>query len=50
VYAAEGGPLELWRRWADDVQGGSMPGGHFFPEEFPAETVSALRDFLSPLR
>ncbi|RWB50950.1 alpha/beta hydrolase [Mesorhizobium sp.] len=47
-YAAEGGPLELWRRWADDVQGGAMPGGHFFPEELPDETAAMLSDFLLP--
>ncbi|TIQ26780.1 MAG: alpha/beta hydrolase [Mesorhizobium sp.] len=45
-YAAEGGALELWRRWAEDVQGGPMPGGHFFPEELPDETAAMLSDFL----
>ncbi|TIV96342.1 MAG: alpha/beta hydrolase, partial [Mesorhizobium sp.] len=47
-YVQEGGPLALWRKWADNVSGGAMPGGHFFPEEFPDETVAALCDFLSP--
>jgi haloacetate dehalogenase len=45
-YAKEGGPLSLWRRWADDVQGHAVKGGHFFPEECPAETAALLEDFL----
>ncbi|TGP20190.1 MULTISPECIES: alpha/beta hydrolase [unclassified Mesorhizobium] len=49
-YLQEGGPLALWRKWADNVSGGAMPGGHFFPEEFPDETVAALCDFRSPER
>ena len=44
-YADEGGPLALWRNWAELVTGGPMPGGHFFPEELPAETADALRGF-----
>jgi haloacetate dehalogenase len=46
-YRDAGGPLSLWRRWADDVQGRRVEGGHFFPEARPAETAAALRDFLS---
>jgi haloacetate dehalogenase len=46
-YEAEGGPLGLWRQWADDVRGGPMDGGHFFPEEHPAETASALERFFA---
>lgn len=45
-YEEDGGPLELWRRWADDVQGRAVAGGHFFPEEFPAETAAVIGDFL----
>ncbi|QND63683.1 alpha/beta hydrolase [Mesorhizobium loti] len=44
-YAGEGGPLALWRGWADDVRGQAMPGGHFFPEENPAQTAEALAGF-----
>ncbi|MER9306226.1 alpha/beta hydrolase [Mesorhizobium sp. M0293] len=44
-YAGEGGPLALWRGWADDVRGQAMPGGHFFPEENPAQTAEALASF-----
>jgi haloacetate dehalogenase len=45
-YADMGGPLALWRELADDVQGHQMDGGHFFPEELPAETAEALEGFL----
>jgi haloacetate dehalogenase len=44
-YHAEGGPLELWRKWADNVQGWAIKGGHFFPEEVPEETATAFRQF-----
>jgi haloacetate dehalogenase len=44
-YAGEGGPLALWRAWADDVRGHAIKGGHFFPEEAPDETAKALRHF-----
>jgi haloacetate dehalogenase len=38
--------LEVWRRWADSVQGGPLPSGHFIPEEAPSELSASLRDFL----
>lgn len=44
-YAEEGGPLAIWRRWADDVAGQRVDGGHFFPEEQPAKTAAMLRAF-----
>lgn len=28
-YADEGGPLEIWRAWAADVEGHGVDGGHF---------------------
>jgi haloacetate dehalogenase len=46
-YAAESGPLGLWRTWADDVQGHSVPAGHFFPEEIPGQTAEALLQFFA---
>lgn len=46
-YADAGGPLAVWRAWADEVHGRAMNGGHFFPEELPDETANALADFLS---
>jgi len=30
---------------ADNVGGRAMPGGHFFPEEYPTETAEALAQF-----
>jgi haloacetate dehalogenase len=45
-YADARGPLALWRDWADEVQGGPLPGGHFFPEEIP-DTAEALNSFFS---
>ncbi|MGX9145544.1 alpha/beta fold hydrolase [Mesorhizobium sp. 128a] len=44
-YADEGGPLAIWRQWADSVEGGPVKGGHFFPEEHPAEMAAALSKF-----
>jgi haloacetate dehalogenase len=46
-YADEGGPLALWRAWADDVQGAALDAGHFFPEEAPEETAEALELFFA---
>jgi haloacetate dehalogenase len=44
-YRGAGGPLTLWRELADDVRGQAVDGGHFFPEEHPAETAKALAAF-----
>jgi haloacetate dehalogenase len=41
-YEEQGGPLAVWRRWARDVSGKAMAGGHFFPESNARETVAAL--------
>lgn len=46
-YAEEGGPLAIWRQWADSVEGGPVKGGHFFPEEHPCETAAALSKFFA---
>jgi haloacetate dehalogenase len=45
-YEDDGGPLGLWRRWADQVEGHAVEGGHFFPEELPDLTADLVRDFL----
>jgi len=47
-YDDAGGPLALWRELADDVTGEPVAGGHFFPEEHPAELAVRLAAFLSP--
>jgi haloacetate dehalogenase len=48
--AAEGsmsdGPLPVWRQWADAVDGGPLPSGHFIAEEAPEELLASLRSFL----
>jgi len=44
-YADDGGPLALWREWADDVSGRAIDAGHFFPEEASDTTVDALIRF-----
>jgi haloacetate dehalogenase len=46
-YKRDGGALGIWRKWADNVQGQAMKGGHFFPEEKPTETTEILKKFLS---
>ena len=40
-------PLEVWRGWAERVEGGPLPSGHFIPEEAPAELTASLRGFLA---
>lgn len=44
--ATRGDVLGAWRRRALDVRGEAVPGGHFFAEQFPAETIAALLPFL----
>jgi haloacetate dehalogenase len=46
-YEKDGGALGIWRKWADNVQGQAIGGGHFFPEENPTETMEMLTKFLS---
>jgi haloacetate dehalogenase len=46
-YENEGGPLAIWRRWAPDVRGWRMRGGHFFPEAQPEQTSDALHRFFA---
>jgi len=46
-YGDAGGPLAIWKRWANNVTGEAVRGGHFFPEAYPAETAGRLRNFLS---
>jgi haloacetate dehalogenase len=45
-YDKEGGPLGLWKKFADKLNGEAVDGGHFFPEEMPAWTADTLADFL----
>ncbi len=38
-------PLDVWRRWANDVSGEGIACGHFLPEEAPEATARALAKF-----
>jgi haloacetate dehalogenase len=38
--------LAVWRDYATDVRGHSLPCGHFIAEELPDEAYIAIRDFL----
>ena len=44
-YGELGGPIGVWRRWADNVGGRPVAGGHFFPESEPEATAEELRKF-----
>jgi haloacetate dehalogenase len=44
--AMSDGPLPVWRRWADAVEGGPLPAGHFIAEEAPEELAESLQRFL----
>jgi haloacetate dehalogenase len=39
--------VETWKNWAYNVQGHAVPGGHFVPEEAPAEAAQALIKFMA---
>jgi haloacetate dehalogenase len=43
---SDDGPLQVWRRWAEAVQGGPLPSGHFIPEEAPEALAASLQGFL----
>ncbi|MEM9318620.1 MAG: alpha/beta hydrolase [Pseudomonadota bacterium] len=46
--ARTGDPLEIWRPWATEITGRSIPGtGHFMPEEAPEAVLDALGGFLA---
>jgi haloacetate dehalogenase len=46
-YAKDGGPLALWRAWANNVRGSALDGGHFFPERIPHQTAQELSTFFA---
>ncbi|MGH3245865.1 MAG: alpha/beta fold hydrolase, partial [Trebonia sp.] len=41
-----GDVTEIWRGYASQVEGRSLPCGHFLAEECPAQTAAALKEFL----
>ena len=38
--------LQIWRKYATNVRGHSLPSGHYLAEEVPNETYAALKTFL----
>ncbi len=38
-------PLQVWRRWADDVSGAPIDCGHFLAEEAPAQVIDWVHKF-----
>jgi haloacetate dehalogenase len=46
AFADPSASLEIWRRWAGEVDGRGLPAGHFIPEESPGELLDALAGFL----
>lgn len=40
-------PIEVWRRWADDVTGNPISGSHLQPELSSREVLKALEPFLA---
>src|SRR3954451_157272 len=44
--AMSDGPLPVWRRWADTVEGRPLASGHFLPEEAADEVAASLEAFL----
>ena len=40
-------PAAVWRHWAEDVREVALDCGHFIPEEEPAATAVALREFFT---
>jgi len=39
-------PVDVWKRWADNVVGATTTGDHLQPEDRPAEVLAALMPFL----
>lgn len=54
LYGANGAMAKAYdvpATWSDrcvDLRSAGIPGGHFFPDTAPDETLSALQDFLTP--
>jgi len=43
----DGSPLEIWKKWADDVREIRLDCGHFVAEEEPIACADALRSFFA---
>jgi haloacetate dehalogenase len=42
-----GDPVAVWREWADDVRGASVPSSHHMAEEAPEQLAALLREFFA---
>jgi haloacetate dehalogenase len=42
-----GDPVAVWREWADDVRGASVPSTHHMAEEAPEALAALLREFFA---
>ena len=47
IPAGGGNPLEVWKKWATNVQGAPIESGHFLPEENPDATAKAMLSFFA---
>jgi len=45
--ASGSSPIDIWRRWADDVSGYAVDGGHLLPEFSPDAVIEHLLPFLA---
>jgi haloacetate dehalogenase len=45
--AKDASPLDVWKKWATDVEGKPIESGHFLAEENPDTTAAALLAFLA---
>ena len=39
--------MDVWKKYANNVKGESLPGGHYIPEEAPEETIKIIMNFLN---
>ena len=46
-FKTGGDPLAVWKRWADDVRGRQVRGGHFVPEEATDEMLAEALPFFA---
>lgn len=40
-------PLAVWKRWADDVDGAGLPGGHLLPENAAGAVSAQIATFVA---
>ena len=46
ILPAIGDPIVIWRKWAHQVTGEALDGGHFLMEENPGEVLGQFSRFL----